>query len=369
MFFKPRYVKEAHNYVQAARRVQRYRADLLAPDDYAALDDGITSLERAAKQRQPDAVRERIDHLDQLVGRIAPPRNHAGWRENVEVILVAIVIAAGVRAYLLEPFKIPTGSMQPTLYGLIGTPTTEPPPNILVRAFDFVLGGRTHFNVAAKDDERVIGLKESSFANYFTFTKITTDKNTYSVFAPIRQLRDDFKVTEGRTYRQGQPIARGSVDNGDFVLVNKLTYNFMRPERADVFVFKTTGIQLIEKDIPQDLGSQHYIKRIGGLPGDELRIDPPNLYVNGKLATEKMLGRVMSKKDGYGGYGNGPRGFNYLNNPTETFQIPPDNYLALGDNSYNSSDSRYWGLVPRKNIAGKAFVVFWPVTKRWGFIE
>jgi signal peptidase I len=369
MFFKPRYVKEAHNYVQAARRVQRYRADLLAPADYAALQDAITGLERAAKERQPDAVRERIAHLDQLVGRIAPPRNHAGWRENIEVILVAIVIAAGVRAYLLEPFKIPTGSMQPTLYGLIGTPSTEPPPNIFVRAFDFVIGGRTHLNVVAKDDERVVGLKESSFANYFTFTKITTDKNSYTVFAPIAQVRNDFNVTEGRLYAKDQPIIRGTVDNGDFVLVNKLTYNFLRPERADVFVFKTTGINLIERTIPRDLGSQHYIKRIGGLPGDELRIDPPNLFVNGKLASEKMFGRVMSEKNGYGGYGNGPRGFNHLTNPGETVQIPPAHYFTLGDNSYNSSDSRYWGLVPQKNIAGKAFVVFWPITKRWGFIE
>ncbi len=369
MFFKPRYVKEAHNYVQAARRVQRYRADLLAPADYAALQDAITELERSARERKPDAVRERIAHLDQLVGHIAPPRDHAGWRENVEVILVAIVIAAGVRAYLLEPFKIPTGSMQPTLYGLIGTPSAEPPPNIIVRAFDFVIGGRTHLNTVAKDDERVVGIKENSFANYFTFTKITTDKNAYTVFAPERQVRDDFNVTEGRIYAAGQPIVRGSVDNGDFVLVNKLTYNFLRPERADVFVFKTTGINLIERTIPKDLGSQHYIKRIAGLPGDELRIAPPNLYVDGKLASEKLFGRIMSEKDGYQGYGNGPNGFNYLTKPDETFRIPPDNYFALGDNSYNSSDSRYWGLVAEKNITGKAFVVFWPITRRWGFIE
>ncbi len=368
MFFKPRYVKEARNYVQAARRVQRYRADRLAPADYAALEEAITGLERAAKERSRGAVRDRIAQLDQLVGRVAPPRDHAGWRENVEVIVVAIVIAAGVRAYLLEPFKIPTGSMQPTLYGLVGTPSAEPPPNLLVRAFDFVVGGRTHLNVVAKADERVIGLKENSFANYFTFTKITTDKNSYSVFAPIRQLQDDFNVTEGRLYAAGQPIVRGTVDNGDFVLVNKLTYNFIRPERADVFVFKTTGITLIERTIAPGLGSQHYIKRIGGIPGDELRIDPPNLYVNGKLATDKMLGRVMSEKDGYRGYGNGPRGY-YLSGPDESFQIPPGNYFAMGDNSYNSSDSRYWGLVAERNISGKGFVVFWPITKRWGFIE
>ncbi len=369
MFFKPRYVKKAQNYLQAARRIQRYRADVLPPSDYAELDDAITGLERAARQRQPVAVDERIAHLDKLVGRIAPPRSNAGWRENCEVILVAIVIAAGVRAYLLEPFKIPTGSMQVTLFGIIGQPVAEPPPNVFTRAFDFVVRGRTHFDLVAKDDEQILGLQEYSRANYFTFTKITTDKNTYTIFAPITQLRNDFRVLEGREYQKGQPIVRGTVDNGDFVLVNKLAYNFFPPERADVFVFKTTDISLIERGIPHDLGSQHYIKRLAGLPGDELRIDPPDLYVNGKVASEKMFARVMSRQDGYGGYTNGGGYMNHLTAPDETFRVPKDAYFALGDNSGNSSDSRFWGIVPKRNVTGKGFAVFWPVTKRWGFIE
>ncbi|MGC1482125.1 MAG: signal peptidase I [Chthoniobacterales bacterium] len=369
MFFKPRYVKEAQNYLQAARRIQRYRADVLPPEDYAQLDDAIRGLERASRERKPDAVRERITQLDRLVGRIAPPRSHAGWRENCEVILVAIVIAAGVRAYLLEPFKIPTGSMQVTLYGIIGQPEAEPPPNFIKRAFDFVVGGRTHFNLVAKDDEQVLGMREYSRANYFTFTKITTDKNSYTVFAPIVQLRGDFGVREGRIYKKDQPIVRGTIDNGDFVLVNKLGYNFFPPQRSDVFVFKTTDIELIERGIPDDLGSQHYIKRLAGLPGDQLRIDPPNIYVNGKLGTEKMFGRVMSLEDGYGGYTNGGGYMNHLTAPDESFTVPPHSYFALGDNSGNSSDSRYWGIVPERNVTGKAFAVFWPITKRWGFVE
>jgi signal peptidase I len=75
----------------------------------------------------------------------------AGWRENVEVFLVAIVIAAGVRAYFLQPFKIPTGSMQPTLFGIVGTPTATSPPNPLTRAVQLVWLGRHSIDVTAKE--------------------------------------------------------------------------------------------------------------------------------------------------------------------------------------------------------------------------
>ncbi len=369
MFFKPRYVKEAAGYCDAARRIQRYKLDLLTSEQIAAIDACVEGLERAASERKPDAVRERIHNLEKTIGRIVPPRKHAGWRENCEVILVAIVIAAGVRAYLLEPFKIPTGSMQPTLFGIIGTPSDAPAPNPLIRAFDFVVRGRTFIDVVARRDEVVLEIKERSYANYFTFTDIICENGRYTAFAPADTLRAVFHVAPGRIYRKGQTIARGFVDNGDFVLVNKLAYNFVKPSRGDVFVFKTTDINRIQERLDPALGSQHYIKRLAGLPGDELRIAPPNLYVNGELAPEKVFQRVMAAKNGYGGYTNAGGGFVYLTSPGETFTVPPRSYFALGDNSANSSDSRYWGTVPARNVTGKGFVVFWPFSQRWGFIE
>jgi len=369
MFFRPRYVKEAQAYADAARRLLRYRIDLLEPSQIAAVDGSIANLESAARERKPDAVRACIAELENVVGKITPARQYAGWRENCEVILVAIVIAAGVRAYLLEPFKIPTGSMQPTLNGIIGVRTEAPPPNPLIRAVNFFIGGRTYFDTVAKQDDVVVDLQEKTIANYFTFTRILCEKGSYEVFAPKTTLERSFGVRPGRVYSAGQPIVRGYIDNGDFLLVNKMTYNFVKPARGDVFVFKTTGIDLIERTLDPQFGSQHYIKRLAGLPGDNLRIDPPNLYVNGRLAPEKVFQRVMAAQDGYGGYTNGGGVMNHLIAPDDAFTVPPHCYFALGDNSANSSDSRYWGIVPRRNVTGKGFVVFWPFSKRWGFIN
>jgi signal peptidase I len=158
------------------------------------------------------------------------------------------------------------------------------------------------------------------------------------------------------------------VQSGDQVFVDRMTYQFWNPNRSDVFVFTTTGIHRIEMSLDPALGSQFYIKRLAGLPGDTLRIDSPSLYLNGSVATQSPFERVMSCKNGYSGYSN-PGGAQYLTTPTETFTLPPRAFFALGDNSYNSSDSRYWGVVPERNVIGRGFFVYWPFSSRWGFIH
>jgi signal peptidase I len=379
MFFTPRYVKDARHFCEAARRIVRYRLDLLSPKQIAEIDVRVEALEKAMKARDRDAVRTRTEDLESTVGRITPPRDHAGWRENCEVLLVAIVIAAGVRAYLLEPFKIPTGSMQPTLNGVVGYPTAEPPPNPLVRAFDFVVLGRTFIDEKVTSDDVVVRMEERSKLNYFTWTNVIGQHSNYTIFAPKAVVERDFGIyapdnREGRpatVLKAGQTLARGYVNNGDFVLVNKLAYNFMMPKRGDVFVFRTTDITLIEATIPEGMGSQHYIKRLAGTPGTALRIAQPQLFINGTLADGIGFRRVMSLKDDYHGYSNPPPYMRamYLTSPDETFTVPEKCYFALGDNSFHSSDSRFWGIVPEQNITGKAFVAFWPFTAHWGFIE
>ncbi|MCX6972263.1 MAG: signal peptidase I [Verrucomicrobia bacterium] len=329
--------------------------------------------------------------MDALIGKISPPPKDAAWRENVEVFLVAIVIAAGIKAYILQPFRIPTGSMQPTLFGIVGTPTTTPPPNLLVRAFEFVWLGRHYIDLKAKEDVVVIDLHERTYANFFTFTDIVCrtrvgKKEIYWLFVPSKPLADHFQVLPGKEYKEGEAIACGHMDTGDQVFVDKVSYNFVKPATGDVFVFKTTGIAEIERQqyrtysqsarqsgvVPlefteymESVGSQHYIKRLAGMPGQTLRIDPPRLFVNGNVPQQFVFQRVMSEKNGYNGYSNMAR----LGSPDATYKVPADGYFALGDNSYHSSDSRVWGSVPERNVAGRGLFVYWPFTSRWGLIR
>jgi len=369
-FLTPRYRKEGKLVLRAARKLIRYRCDVLPEQQIVGLREGCTRLEVALRKRSREDIVNSTQKLHGLFDQAAPPPPLAGLRENTEVILVALVVALGVRAYFLQPFKIPTGSMQPTLYGVTGTPTVDPLPSLPVRIADFVLRGRTYIDVTAKEDDTVIGLSEVTWMHFFTSTDIVTRNRTYSVSAPVDVVRRDFKIYPGRPLTAGEPIVRGHADSGDQLFVDKVSYNFVRPKGGDVFVFRTSGIRRIV--VPQGMGSQYYIKRLGAVGGQTLRIDPPNLYIDGAIPQLSVFQRVMSCRNGYAGYSNGSAGggiFPILGLPEDEYKVAQENYFALGDNSYNSSDSRYFGPVPQQNVVGRGLVVYWPFLGQWGLIR
>jgi signal peptidase I len=119
---------------------------------------------------------------------------------------------------------------------------------------------------------------------------------------------------------------------GDRVLVNKFIYRFTEPERGDVVVFKS-----VQGD-DQDL-----IKRVVGVPGDEISVRGGRLFVNGESQREPYVNKRYPDRSFYA--------------PTT---VPQDHVFAMGDNRTNSQDSRIFGPVPQENIEGEAFLLFWP---------
>ena len=126
---------------------------------------------------------------------------------------------------------------------------------------------------------------------------------------------------------------------GDRIFVDKITYRFMEPKRGDIIVFK----------YPVD-PKKDFVKRLIGLPGEKLEIKKGRIYVNGKMLD------VPPFTDHY--YYN--RNDWLYGREDVIIEIPQGNYFALGDNSAHSSDSRNWGFVPRKNVVGRAFLIWWP---------
>jgi signal peptidase I len=193
---------------------------------------------------------------------------------------------------------------------------------------------------------------------------ITEDGNSITPDAqPERRI-----VGSGNTYvTTGQVLARGTLDTGDHVLVNKFSYPFRHPVRGEVFVFTTQNIRSRYMNVPVEQGSQHYIKRLVGVPGDELEVKSPVLWINGKPAEEFGMKRVGAMEGPYKGYGNIE-----LLDPERRIILNKDSrreYWAMGDNSYNSSDSRYWGTVPERNLVGPALWCYFPLGRNWGAIR
>ena len=134
-----------------------------------------------------------------------------------------------------------------------------------------------------------------------------------------------------------------TIQVGDCVLMEGITYWFRAPQRGEVVVFRTKGIAALHSD-------DVYVKRIAGLPGDKLRIAEGRLYVNGQPAPPIP---------GAGPYVNATSS-RFLRTARDEFLVPPESYFVLGDNSVNSADSRYWGTVPKPNVRGKIWFRYWP---------
>lgn len=376
--FTPRHIKHSRLLLRHARKYLRYKHDKLSGADREQIVSEMQTLREALRSRDRQKIHSAAETLDKTLHKLTPVTWESHWRENCEVILVAIVIAVGIRSYFLQPFKIPTGSMQPTLNGIIGHPSTELPPNILRQIVEFVLKGRNYIDVVPDNDDQILEIVPKKIAFFFTFSRLVCERQKPSFFcrffsggepgfllyAPPDTLRQDFNVFPGRLFHRGEVIARGAIDTGDQVFVDKCSYNFVKPHNGDVFVFRTNGIPAIRED--PVAGPPFYIKRLVGLPGDQLRIDPPFLYINGKKAEGYGFERVMSMRPPYRGYAPGHE---YLSKPDQTYTVPRDGYFAMGDNSYNSFDSRYWGTVPVENLVGRGLFVYWPFYPHWGLIR
>ncbi len=119
------------------------------------------------------------------------------------------------------------------------------------------------------------------------------------------------------------------------IFVNKFVYRLSRIERGDIVVFW----------YPKD-PEKSFIKRVIGLPGETVEIHHGIVSVNGELLTEPYLPAE------------------YLDTASfESVVVPLQHYFVLGDHRNSSSDSRVWGMVPHRNIFGKALLRYWPISK------
>lgn len=128
-----------------------------------------------------------------------------------------------------------------------------------------------------------------------------------------------------------------TLHDGEFVLVNKLAYQWGTPTRGDIIVFRS----ITTNDL--DL-----IKRIMGLPGDKINIHNGQVIVNGQTLAEPYINAVPN----YSG----------------EWQVPEGYLFVLGDNRNDSSDSHAWGFLPEKNVIGKATLIYWPPPE-WAMIN
>ncbi|MEE9238067.1 MAG: signal peptidase I, partial [Thermodesulfobacteriota bacterium] len=256
----------------------------LNPESVSIIEQKIGNAERAFTSQNYEEILKTTEDLDSASADYLSKYTKSKLRQNIEALAFAILLALIIRTFVFQPFKIPSGSMIPTL--LVGD-------HLLVNKF-------------------VYGTK-------IPFTDI-------EIF-PIEKIK-----------------------------------------RGDVVVFTYPNN---ERD-PSKNGL-YYIKRVVGLPGDEIDLNGRNLYINGGKVPIEYEGTYADKRnseqfdeyreDLFGeehtvifrkGKENTNRG-SYI----PVTKVPEGSVFVMGDNRDNSQDSRFWGFVPIENIAGRAFIIHW----------
>ncbi|MDQ6419279.1 signal peptidase I [Paenibacillus sp. LHD-117] len=148
------------------------------------------------------------------------------------------------------------------------------------------------------------------------------------------------------------PSMQPNFETGERLIVNKILYSIREPKFGEVVVF----------DVPEQ--GRKFIKRVIGVPGDKIRVEGDDLYINDEKVEEPYIAEAIAAARAEGGMynGDGPR-YNFPNDTVTEMTVPEDTIFAMGDNRSNSTDSRMIGFVKDDEIVGRADVIFWPLNK------
>ena len=276
--------KRAKQLIKETKVVLEKNRSKLNPESVSIIEQKIGNAERVLDTQNYEEILKTTEDLESASADYLSKYTKSKLRQNIEALAFAILLALIIRTFVFQPFKIPSGSMIPTL--LVGD-------HLLVNKF--IYGTRIPF----------------------------TDIEIF----PIEKIK-----------------------------------------RGDVIVFTYPNN---ERD-PSKNGL-YYIKRVVGLPGDEIDLNGRNLYINGGKVPIVYEGTYSDKRnteqfdeyreDLFGeehtvifrkGKENTNRG-SYI----PVTKVPEGSVFVMGDNRDNSQDSRFWGFVPMENIAGRAFIIHW----------
>ena len=385
--------RTARKALKNLREAFRLNEDVLTPEVHLRLSELLTDLTQAIRCKETEDLPALIKSTQATFEELLPKQRFAAAAEWFDVLVAALSVAFCFRAYYYQPFRIPTGSMQPTLYGIHtetasmfgdqpGSRNSDAGPTIFdrqpLRFFKWAVTGSTYEEVRIRRSGYVLGWAPSAKPGYRTM--LIGMQNAWmdrydlpddAADTVMKRMQEVINATQKPlAVRQNQVIWSGTVLSGDFLFVNRWIWNFRHPRLGETIVFSTRTLP----GLPPD---QHYIKRLCGRPGDKAELKPGDyrLWLNGKPALKpsrlEEISRQISPYPGapaYPGFQAAPSGGGYTT--TASFSLKPGEYLALGDNAANSLDSRYWGTVPARNLLGPATFVHWPfASPRWGTIR
>jgi signal peptidase I len=300
----------------------------------------------------------------------------------IELSLVVLVLAFGMRTFFFHPMSIPTGSMEPTFMGdhslFLSDDEILNPPGVFRALYSRLILGKQSIHVRATKSGvfQILDPIPRSLLWIFKQQRFSIEGAVHKIWFPPKNLWARAGLESGMNFSEGADVIRLRVESGDHLLVNRWVYHFRRPRRGEAVVLATKRIDLNPL-------SQFYLKRLVGFGRESVRIGDDRLVrIDERLIDSSLLGfEQVAQSTGvpvegtYSGYLNGTvaRRYRLVDSaplfPTEmdSLMIRFGNVFVLGDNSANSLDSRTWGDFSQEAIIGRPSFVFWPFSKRFGF--
>jgi signal peptidase I len=385
-WFLSRRVRVATHMYKHVQRILNAQRDLLSPEAIQKVERAIGDLRDTVRGNpRRDVLDAKVTEFEATANKWLKPYPNSGLRENVEVLLVAIAVAMGIRTFFLQPFKIPTGSMQPTLFGITHENFIDRPevqfPNAVQRFFTYWYRGLSHTHVVAQDTGqlRIIDEQPMRLLLFNLRQRFQVGNVVHTIWFPPDNLfrRAGLVGSDGgpvtKVFSRGEDVIKLKVISGDHLFVDRVSYNFRRPTRGEIIVFETKGVN------HPHISGDFYIKRMVAMGSEEVRIgNDRHLVINGKRLTAGTphfehvysfdakqepadsrysghLNDFVARVYGYGGLAP------LFRDESQHVTVRPNHYMVMGDNTVNSSDSRTWGDFPRENVIGKSFFVYWPI--------
>jgi signal peptidase I len=363
-------------------KLLNHQRDILTPQAVGAITTAHDELKTAIELNVDQAgLEKQMKEMETTANKWLKPYPSAAWRENVEVLLVALTVAMGIRTFFLQPFKIPTGSMQPTLFGVTHENLMDRPNFKFPTGWERVrqwFEGISYVHIVAKSDGAIQSIGQPSRFLIFNIQQsLTIGGENYTLWfppdfgaPPSGNIETRAGIHLGQEFHSGEDVVKLRVTAGDHLFVDRLTYNFRPPQRGEIIVFETKGIEGLVQD-------QFYIKRLVALSEERVEIGRDrHLKINGQRldASTPHFEKVYSfdssespMENRYSGHVDGPAYAPYFQNKPDGVVVAKDHYMVMGDNTMNSLDSRFWGDFPATNVIGKSFFVYWPLSERFGW--
>jgi signal peptidase I len=404
----------AKDLVDSARKVVNYRRHLLGNDIVSEIETEAIALKCSIKSRDCSRTKMLSQSLYEILekhgGDVFPIRF---CNDNTEVFFVAVLLAIAVRTFFVQSFQIPTNSMYPTYHGMTHRIIRSDEHVALWRKVsNKIQNGSKEINVLARNSGEIsvplvvsktpggtdvdfivnydtvaikkwCGLKTAVARKYtlfvgnrpheilvpidFPLDKVllgkfcgnseswrgAIDDNSYS----IDRDKNILLFRTGHTVNAGDSVLHFEILAGDMLFVDRMTYHFREPAVGESVVFRSDEICNFHS------APKFLIKRLVGKAGDTLKIDNNKLFINDALNSPNEIMKELNAKSGE--YSNGYQAAGMLGKG-KTVSVPMGKYFMLGDNSYNSYDSRFWEFAPQKSVCGRPLLIFYPFNGRFG---